>query len=133
MSSTRDATPESREAGYEVSDARIAPLVLSVIALFVLLAGTMFGMVAVFDGLDSTGREDVRDHPMAPDRQIPPEPTLQVFPAAEIAEYQAQKAVELETHAWIDREAGVVRIPVERAMELTVKRGLPHRKRETNR
>ena len=28
----------------------------------------------------------------------------------------------LDTYAWVDREGGVVRIPIERAMELTVSR-----------
>lgn len=127
MSSAPHTTDESREAGYETSDARMKPLVVSMVALFSLLTVTMVGMAVVFRQLDSVGREEVRDHPMAPERQTPPEPRLQVFPTREIAEYRTRMAHELGTHGWIDREAGVVRIPIARAMQLTVERGLPHR------
>jgi hypothetical protein len=33
----------------------------------------------------------------------------------------------LEGYGWVDREAGVVRLPIERAMELLLERGLPTR------
>ena len=35
----------------------------------------------------------------------------------------------LHSYGWIDEKKGVVRIPIERAMELTAQRGLPVRKR----
>jgi hypothetical protein len=35
----------------------------------------------------------------------------------------------LQSYGWIDQQKGVVRIPIERAMELTAERGLPVRKR----
>jgi hypothetical protein len=35
-----------------------------------------------------------------------------------------QEAI-LNSYGWVDKEAGVVRIPIERAIELTLERGLP--------
>ncbi len=49
--------------------------------------------------------------PMAPDRAAP----LRAFRAAQ------HEAV--EGYGWVDREAGLVRVPVERAMGLVVQRG----------
>jgi hypothetical protein len=33
----------------------------------------------------------------------------------------------LSSYGWLDRNAGVVRIPIDRAMKMTVERGLPVR------
>lgn len=60
-------------------------------------------------------------------RVLPPEPRLQVDePATWAREYARQKA-SVSGYEWIDPNAGVVRIPVERAMELLAQRGLPAR------
>ena len=36
----------------------------------------------------------------------------------------------LNNYGWVDKEAGVIRIPIERAIELTLERGLPTREQE---
>jgi hypothetical protein len=36
----------------------------------------------------------------------------------------------LTTYAWVDRNAGTVRIPVDRAKDLALERGLPARREE---
>ena len=54
-----------------------------------------------------------------------PEPRLIVTPAADLEELRAREDEELKSYAWIDRKSGIVRIPIERAMELIVQRGLP--------
>ncbi|HVU34779.1 MAG TPA: hypothetical protein VHE61_15205 [Opitutaceae bacterium] len=41
---------------------------------------------------------------------------------ATLAELKADQAKELETYGWVDQKAGVVRLPIERAMELTVEK-----------
>jgi len=33
----------------------------------------------------------------------------------------------LESYAWVDKNAGIVRIPIEEAIRLTLQRGLPTR------
>jgi hypothetical protein len=34
----------------------------------------------------------------------------------------------LQSYGWVDREKNIVRVPIERAMEAIVKKGLPMRK-----
>jgi hypothetical protein len=58
-------------------------------------------------------------------RPAPPAPRLQTDAPADLNELRAEKERELESYGWIDRQNGVVRIPVERAMTLLVERGLP--------
>lgn len=52
-------------------------------------------------------------------------PVLQVAPARDLEEFRAREEATLNSYGWIDRTSGVVRIPIERAMELLVQRGLP--------
>jgi hypothetical protein len=57
----------------------------------------------------------------------PPEPRLQVLPAADLQRALATDQEKLAGYDWVEPNAGVVRIPIERAMELVVERGLPVR------
>jgi hypothetical protein len=42
-----------------------------------------------------------------------------------LAQFHAQQREALTTYGWVDKEAGVVRVPIERAKQLIVERGLP--------
>ena len=53
-----------------------------------------------------------------------PQPRLQVDPQNELIEMQARDREILNSYAWVDRDAGTVRIPIDRAMELIAERGL---------
>ncbi len=61
----------------------------------------------------------------------PTEPRLQRVPKLGLDAYRAREQRELDTYGWVDREQGIVRIPVEQAMKLTVERGLPAREAPT--
>jgi hypothetical protein len=43
-------------------------------------------------------------------------------PIPDLAAVRQREADRLNTYRWLDRETGIVRIPIERAMELTVQR-----------
>lgn len=54
-----------------------------------------------------------------------PQPRLEVKPGASLAELRAAEDADLNSYGWIDRSAGTVRIPIDRAMQLLLERGLP--------
>jgi len=54
-----------------------------------------------------------------------PTPRLQARPPHELAAFRQRENAMLENYGWVDREKGVVRIPIDRAMDLLVQRGLP--------
>jgi hypothetical protein len=56
-----------------------------------------------------------------------PEPRLQEHPREDLGALRDREEETLRSYGWVDRNAGVVRIPIERAMELTLERGLPAR------
>jgi hypothetical protein len=58
---------------------------------------------------------------------IAPAPRLQPNPAIDLAQYQAAQKAKLNSYGWIDKQTGIIHIPIERAMELISRRGLPTR------
>jgi hypothetical protein len=56
-----------------------------------------------------------------------PQPRLETNETTEINAFRLQEEQTLNSYGWVDQQAGVVRIPIDRAMELTAQRGLPTR------
>jgi hypothetical protein len=103
---------------YERSDADprlIAALALGV-AAFLIVAP--FGLLAVYPGADRLGG-------LPAERPLPPQPRLQVRPKADLDVLRAMEQERLASFGWVDRDRKIVRIPIERAMGLLTKRGLP--------
>lgn len=91
------------------------------VALGVVLVVT----AALMWGLSVLLREEIeaRDPapPVLPEARTPlppPEPRLQTHPEADLRRLRSEEEAVLDGYAWVDRAAGVARIPIERAMEL---------------
>lgn len=56
---------------------------------------------------------------------VPTAPKLPGIPTGQWEELEAEQTELLNTYGWIDEEAGVVHIPIERAIELQLDRGYP--------
>jgi hypothetical protein len=54
----------------------------------------------------------------------PPAPELQVDPAQDLARFRAQEEKRLDTYYWVDKQKGVVHIPIEEAMKKLAKEGI---------
>ena len=57
-------------------------------------------------------------------QSVPPPPRLQVYAARHWKDFQAAERARLSTYGWMDRSAGVVHVPIDRAMDLIAVRGL---------
>ena len=57
-----------------------------------------------------------------------PQPQLQTSPSLDLRAIRAAEEEALNSYGWVDKQNGVVRMPIERAMELLAQRGLPSRK-----
>src|SRR6266545_5782286 len=77
--------------------------------------------------------------PMAATDQLPPEPRLQGSPGhesppeREMKEMRAAQETVLHSYGWVDRNAGILRIPIEQAMQKLLEEGLPVRTEEPGR
>jgi hypothetical protein len=54
-----------------------------------------------------------------------PEPRLETNERTEIKDFRLKEEQTLNSYGWVDQKAGVVRIPIERAIQLLAQRGLP--------
>ena len=55
----------------------------------------------------------------------PPEPRLQNNPQADMRMMREKEDTVLNHYGWVDANRGVVRIPIDRALDLVAERGLP--------
>ena len=100
--------------------------VLAGLALLVAVAfGAMFGLSA-FLKARSIAR-DPAPLPVAEANAPRPRPraALQADPVADMVRFAKEEETSLTSYAWVDRSAGVVRIPVDRAIDIVAERGLP--------
>jgi len=112
--------------GYESRDANAGGVFKFLVALGIVLivAGLVcWGMFRYFAAHDVD--QAASDSPFADTRQLPLGPQLQVNPREDWLKFRAEQEQALETYAWENRTAGTVRVPIEEAMELLVKKGLP--------
>jgi hypothetical protein len=59
--------------------------------------------------------------------QKAPEPRLQITPEADLIAVRTAEQTILRSYAWVERDSGRVRIPIERAMALVAAEGFPVR------
>ena len=66
--------------------------------------------------------------PMVPAPNMSPAPDLQVAATRDYQEMRAAEETKLHSYGWVNREAGIAAIPIERAMEILASRGLTAQK-----
>jgi len=66
-------------------------------------------------------------------RVLPPPglPQLQAHPNTDLQVYLKNERAILNSYGWVDRKNGVVRIPIQRAMNILLQQGLPVRNSKT--
>jgi hypothetical protein len=120
------AEPRHPDIDFEKTDIRGTPVLRFVIALGIAMVVVGFLLLAFYRAMASYL---VARQPPPPILQFdadrkPPLPRLQPDPPAELAKVRAEEVDRLESYGWIDRDAGVVHIPVDQAMKIALERGL---------
>ncbi len=116
--------PNSSDGKDETSEISIRGILL--FAGGVLVSAVLINFVLLWIFSIFTVHEERNQQPSAPwsasvRNRLPPEPRLEGLTPLAPPPYEGMSPDEmLRTYGWIDREAGVVRIPIERAMELVV-------------
>jgi hypothetical protein len=123
-----DSTDRPARAGHETSDVSARPIVKFGIGLAITTAVVSVAMWGLFQFFDA--RQEKRERPVPPMvaaslHRTPSGPRLEPDPLAPRRAVRAREDALLASYGWVDRNAGVVRIPIDRAMELLVERGLP--------
>jgi len=124
MAETQLRTDHERH-DHERHDINIRWMAYCGAALVVLLVGSAGLMWGLFDGFDSERQRVDTPTLTAESQPLPPGPRLQASPVQDMQEMLAAERRLLDHYAWVDPSAGVVRIPIERAMEWVATQGLP--------
>lgn len=111
--------------GYETRDANVRGVYGFLVLLGVALIGTTLSCWGMFRYFSKYEGKPASDSPFADTRQLPLGPQLQVHPREDWLKYRQEQEKSLETYEWENRSAGTVRVPIELAMELLLKKGLP--------
>ncbi len=121
-------TPHPPTNTHEKSDAHPRPIAIFEIGLLawvVISAALMAGLFFYFT--DREAELDVDSSPLANTREPAPGPRLQADPTTDIESLRAGEEQLLNGFGWIDRAQGIVRIPIDRAIDIVAERGLPTR------
>jgi len=143
---------EDRSLGYETTDVSVQGVMVFLVALFVFLGVFFvfcFGMGKVINNAlvkrdgppnkwnqvastPSGKLDNMAPNPVVQQQQFAqmtqrfPAPRLQIDDGnQEMADMHAREDLLLDHYTWVNHEKGIVRIPIDRAMQLIAERGLP--------
>ena len=109
--------------GHETTDVNIwavGKFGIALVVITVLSIGLLIGLFKYFQSRES---EAVAIDPV----KIFPSPQLEQSEPTDLKEFRATEDKVLTGYAWVDPQKGLVRIPVNQAIDLLAKRGLPTR------
>jgi hypothetical protein len=104
--------------GHEPHDVAARPVLLAALALAAVLVLVSGGQLLLLRFYEHRAAE--HEAPAAPlaEARTPPEPQLLPDPRSALLELRAEEEALLHGYGWVNREAGIVRIPIERAIDL---------------
>jgi len=118
---------ENPRHAHETSDANIRNLIIFGVCLaLMVIAGLVVsrGVFHYFAGHQGLGPPA---SPFENVRMLPPGPRLQVRAPQDLEQYKGTQEEILNSYGWVDQKAGIVRIPIDRAMDILLQKGLPVR------
>lgn len=119
------------DAQYEHTD--VEPSIIRNFAIWLgvsmmISAAIVYGTFWFFEGRQRAADAASQRFPLAVGQvKEPLSPRLQTQPFKDVYTLRQGEQDKLTTYGWVDRGQGVVRLPIDRAMALTLERGLPVR------
>jgi hypothetical protein len=111
---------------HEPTDIPLAGTTRAAIVTLVVIGAVMAVMYAAWGFFEWRMRKIDRPVPPMAEKgygqRLPPTPRVQSTPVGDLTHYRAAQDGKLRSYGWIDRNAGSVRIPIERAMALIAER-----------
>lgn len=123
-----DPTVHHEESDVDVRG--VLAFAAALVVFSIVVTGIVWGFYRYFEAREA--RQPQPSYPLAAQQadRVPPEPRLQTNPREDLRQLREQEDLVLTTYGWVDENAGVVRIPIDVAMKLTVERGLPARRQD---
>jgi hypothetical protein len=108
---------ENPTTAFESSDWPLRPVAFIYLGIPVLLVISCFVLIAAYpNALPDVGRTL---------RIAPPGPRLQTDAAGDLQKFRADEERRLNTYYWMDKQKGIVHIPIDQAMKKLAATGAP--------
>ena len=120
---------DNPETVHEHSDINVRVIIGFMVVLTAIVLAIDVAMWGLFKVLHNYEvKNDPYVTPLAmPAGRPPAEPALQVTPWADLNKFRADQHTHMTSYGWVDEKAGVARIPISKAKEILLKRGIPVR------
>lgn len=113
--------------GHETRDSQPRIVFGFIVILVVCVFFILIAALGVFR--DFAERNSASNRPPTPElnvtSQVPPMPRLQSDPTYDLNRFRQQVERRLNSYGWVDQAHGIVHIPIQQAMQLIAKQGLP--------
>jgi hypothetical protein len=122
--------PQHPESPYERRDVDVwvvGKFGIALALLCVVCLALLFGLFRFFEARNGGPKPRFEQSVGIDASKLPPEPRLEESPILDLQRMRAAEDQVLNSYAWIDKQNGIVRIPISQAMDLLVQRGLPAR------
>ena len=122
-------TPEgTSDPTYQDRDIQLGVIAVSLIAMLLIVIVSMLGVRSLFRAYESGMYEPAAAAVAVPfETERPQGPILQVFEARDLAAHRAYEDSQLHDLSWVNHSNGVARIPIEDALRIVARQGLPVR------
>jgi hypothetical protein len=122
------AKPDSHAGpGHETSDVNIwaiGKFGLALVILTILSIGLLIGVFRFFQTREATNAGIVDP------TKLFPSPQLESSEPKNLGQYREEEQKLLTTYGWVDQQKGVVRVPIDQAIDMLAQRGLPVRQQQ---
>lgn len=113
---------ESLAAGHETTDINTRGVFCAAAGLAIVIGGILFALRGLY-GAFTHHRPSSETAPRASAPSYAPR--LQIDEARDLRQLRDHEDAILNGYGWVDQKTGIVRIPIERAMDIVAQRGLP--------
>jgi len=138
-SDSKPSVDEARAASMrgEVDDVNVWAIVkfaVGILILGIVSYVVLYGMLKLFEHQRQASQGQVPTMARGEQDRLPPPPRLQMMPGSpsefkspeyEMTVMREEEQNRLTTYGWINKDAGIARIPIDEAMKRLLERGVP--------
>jgi hypothetical protein len=122
---------DNADVQHETGDINVSAVVWFVVILSVVVLSMNASMWAMFKALQHYERKyEPAVSPLArPPAQVKdfPAPSLQTTPWTDLKAFRAEQLSHAENYGWVDEKLGIAHVPIAKAKEMLLKKGIPVR------
>jgi hypothetical protein len=107
---------DNPDTAFEPSDWHVGTTGLAFLGIFAFLVIAPVAMIGAFPRAVSDVRHGLTIEP--------PQPRLQTNPPEDLAQFRTEEDKRLNSYYWIDKQKGIVHIPIEQAMKAVAEKGI---------